>query len=102
MEEEKLMKMKQKGKKGRNKEVGAKILSPKLSQELSQLSQTSKKKKKNSNSKFSSFFQIPNFQFKIFIPKFSILHSQCPNSKLKFSVSKKNSNLRFHNQNFKP
>ena len=42
VEEEKLMKMKQKGKKGETKKWGTKILAPKLklSQELSQRSQT--------------------------------------------------------------
>ena len=39
--------------------------------------------------KKTNLFQNPNFQFKIFIPKFSILHSQCPNSKLKSLVFKK-------------
>ena len=60
-------------------------------------------KDKNLNSKFSSFFQTPNFQFKIFIPKFSIPHSHCPIFKSKPSISRfqKNSNLRFHDQNFK-
>ena len=98
--------MKQKRKKGdRQGCEGPKCRLPhlKLSQKLSQLSQTeltqsTKKKKKkmmkfllewikdkNSNSKFSSFFQT-----KIFIPKFSIPHSQCPIFKTQiFSFQKK-------------
>ena len=64
-------------KKGERKKWGAKILALtlKLSQKLSQLSQTKltqsnpQKKKKNSYSKFSNFYQSPNLQFKNFIPK---------------------------------
>ena len=96
IEEEKLVKISKKRKKGETKKLGAKISAPtlKLSQELSQLNQTeltqSTQKKmmmkflskwikdKNLNSKLSSFFQTPNFEFKIFIPKFSVPHSQCP------------------------
>ena len=60
MEEEKLVRMKQKREKGRNKEVGGKISAPtlKLIQELSQLNQTRlisvnpKKKKKNDEISF--------------------------------------------------
>ena len=118
MEEEKLMEDEAKKKKRRDRHRsvwggggGSKILALtlKLNQELSQLNQTRlisvnpKKKKmmkfllecikdKNSNSKFSSFFQTPNFQFKIFIPKFST----------QIFSFQKNSNLIFHDQNSKP
>ena len=70
--------MMQKGKRKKQRSGGPKFRPPhlKLSQKMSQLSQTelthSTKKKKNSFSKFWSIFQTPNFQFKIFIPKFSI------------------------------
>ena len=54
----------------RNKEVGAKISAPTLkTQPRAKLTQSTQKKKKKSFSKFSSIFQTPNFQFKIFIPK---------------------------------
>ena len=85
--------MKQKSKKRETRKWGAKISAPTLKTQpkLSQLSQTelTQSTQKKSFSKFSSIFQTLNFQFKIFNPKFSIPHSQCPNFKLKSSVFKK-------------
>ena len=77
MEEEKLIKYEAKRKKEKTKKWGAKISAPTLKTQPKAKSTQSNwvdsfNQKKKSFSKFWSIFQTPNFQFKIFIPKFSI------------------------------
>ena len=90
-----------KGKRERQRKVGGQNspLTLKLRLRLSK-----PKKKKLSFLKFSIYpkSQIPNFQLKIFVPKFSNSYSQCSNFEFNSSVFNKNSNFKFHDQDSKP
>ena len=102
MEEEKLMEDEAKRKRERQRSGGAKISPPYLN--LAKNWVNSVNKKKIIIIIFQSFqvsFKIQIFNSKIFIPKLSISHSQCPNFKLKSTVFK-NLNFRFYDQNSKP
>ena len=79
VEEEKMMENEAKRKKERQGNGGAKISAP----THLDLVNPKKNKKKSLSQSFQVSSKIQNFKFKIFIPKFSISHSQCPNSKLK-------------------
>ena len=86
MEEEKWIKDEAKRKKEETKKWGVKISAPTLK---TQPKAESTQKKKKIFFKIFKYLSNSKIQFKIFIPKFSIPHSQCPNFKLKSLVFKK-------------
>ena len=88
----------------RNKEVGAKISAPTLkTQPRAKLTQSTQKKKKNLFQSFQVSFKLQIFNSNFSFPsrkKSTFSMPKYSNSNLQFL--RKNSNLRFHDQNFKP